>query len=291
MAETTGPVRVERHGPAVLVTLDHPPVNVLSARVLDELARALLEVERDPAARVAILTSAAEKTFAAGADISEMAPMGPKEARVHGERGQSVTTLIEDLELPVIAAVHGSCLGGGCEIALACDFVVASEDAYFGQPEIRLGVMPGWGGTWRLPHRIGTMRAREWIMTARRIPAVEALAAGLVFRVVPRPELLSSALSLGEELARQPAQALAAAKRALNRASDPGRASGLHHERALWAGLFGTPDQREGMRAFLEKRGPNFQPTRPSPSGPRSTTRSTEQPKPGGTTKRRRVSR
>ncbi|MGI0132894.1 MAG: enoyl-CoA hydratase/isomerase family protein [Thermoplasmata archaeon] len=256
MSETAAPplVRLERKGPVALLTIDHPPVNVLSAAVLNALIARLDEVEKDPDLRVVVLCGAAEKAFAAGANIREMAPMGPSEARVHGGRGQSVTTRIESLPLPVIAAVHGSCLGGGCEIALACDVVLASEEAVFGQPEINLGVMPGWGGTRRLPRRIGAARARAWILTGRPARAQEAFEAGWVYRVVPRADLLRDAFALAEELAQKPAVALAAAKYALNHAIDPALREGLAYELDLWARLFGTPDQKEGMAAFLEKR-------------------------------------
>jgi enoyl-CoA hydratase len=247
-------VRVERRNRTTILTLDHPPVNVLSGRVLEALAGRLRDVERDLETRVVILASAAERAFAAGADIREMAPMGPSAAREHGSRGQAVTRQIERLPLPVIAAVHGVCLGGGCELALACDFVVASEDATFGQPEINLGVMPGWGGTRRLPRRIGAARARRWILTGRPVSASEALEEGLVYRVVSRADLLPTALELGHELASKSPVALAAAKYAMLHAFDPQIDEGLAYERDLWARLFGTPGQKEGMRAFLEKR-------------------------------------
>ena len=247
-------VRYERDGPIALLTIDHPPVNVLSAGVLAALTDALDRAREDLGARVVVLAGAAERAFAAGANIREIAPMGPAEARLHGGRGQATTRAIERLPLPVIAAVHGSCLGGGCEIALACDFVIASEEAVFGQPEINLGVMPGWGGTRRLPRRIGTARARSWILTGRPVPAREALAQGLLHQVVPRGELLATAVALGRELAQKPATALAAAKYAILNAADPGLDDGLGYELALWAELFGTPDQKAGMAAFLEKR-------------------------------------
>ncbi|HTW55122.1 MAG TPA: enoyl-CoA hydratase/isomerase family protein [Thermoplasmata archaeon] len=246
-------VRSERRAGTVVLTIDHPPVNVLSRPVLEALLVRLRGAEADPAARVVVLASASEKAFAAGADIKEMAPMGPEEAHAHGGRGQAVTRAIERLPLPVIAAVHGVCLGGGCEIALACDLIVASEDARFGQPEINLGVMPGWGGTRRLPRRIGAARARRWILTGETVPAARAAAEGLVDRVVPRAELLPVALALADELAGKPPLALAAAKYALLHAIDPTIDDGLRYELDLWARLFGTDDQRQGMAAFLAK--------------------------------------
>ncbi len=212
------------------------------------------EAEADPEVRAIVLASAAEKAFAAGADIREMAPMGPDEARVHGGRGQAVTRRLERIPLPVIAAVHGVCLGGGCEIALACDFVFATPDAQFGQPEINLGVTPGWGGSQRLPRRIGVARARRWIYTGRSVSATEAQVDGWVDRVVARPDLLSAAISFAEELAAKPPLALAAAKYEILRAVDPSIDDALEYELELWARLFGTRDQQEGMRAFLEKR-------------------------------------
>lgn len=236
------------------VTIDNPPVNVLSAPVLDSLLGTFARVRREPAARVVLLDGAAPKAFAAGANIREMAPMGPGEARIHGGRGQSVTVAIEELPLPVVAAVHGSCLGGGTEVALACDFVVASEDAVFGQPEINLGVMPGWGGTRRLPRRIGPARARRWILLGEPVTAKVAWESGWIDQVVPRAQLAGRATELARALAEKSSLALAAAKFAINHAIDPGRTEGLAYELDLWAQLFGTPDQREGMRAFIEKR-------------------------------------
>jgi enoyl-CoA hydratase len=237
----------------IVLTLDNPPVNVLSRVVLDTLSRRLDEAEGDPEVRVVVLASAAEKAFAAGANIREMAPMGPPEALEHGGRGQAITRKIERLPLPVIAAVNGVCFGGGCEIALACDFIVASTDAQFGQPEINLGVMPGWGGTQRLPRRIGAARARRWILSGRPVSAENAEAAGLVDRVVPRSELLATSLFLAEELALKPPLALAAAKFALLHAIDPEIDRGLAYELDLWSRLFGTEGQKEGMKSFLAK--------------------------------------
>ncbi len=147
--------------------------------MLDDLVERLAEVRADATLRVVVLCGAAEKAFAAGANIREMAPMGPDQAHGHGGQGQAATVAIEHLPLPVIAAVHGSCLGGGCEIALACDFVVASDDAKFGQPEVNLGVMPGWGGTQRLPRRVGATQARVWVFTGRPFSAEEAPGPGL----------------------------------------------------------------------------------------------------------------
>jgi enoyl-CoA hydratase len=246
-------VRVEARGPVALVTIDHPPVNVLSRAVLEDLLEALAVVGINGAYRAVVLAGAAEKAFAAGADITEMAGLDPAGARIHGGRGQSVTVALETLPIPVIAAVHGVCLGGGLELVLACDLVIASEEAKFGQPEINLGVMPGWGGTQRLPRRIGTARAREWILTGRSATAAEAMQFGLVLKVVPREQLLPSALALASELASKSSTALAAAKRALLAAVDRRLERGLTEELALWQDLFATADQKAGMAAFLRK--------------------------------------
>jgi enoyl-CoA hydratase/carnithine racemase len=247
-------VRLERRGAIALVTIDHPPVNVLSAEVLDALIARVAEVQGDRSFRVVVLAGAAEKAFAAGANIREMAPMGPGEAHVHGSKGQAATLALERLSLPVIAAVHGACLGGGCELALACDFVIASDDARFGQPEVNLGVMPGWGGTQRLPRRVGAAQARYWIFSGRTVSAREAMEQGWVLRVVPRARLLDEALALGDELAGKSADALAAAKYSVQQAVDRGLEAGLAYELRLWEALFATADQKEGMRAFLDKR-------------------------------------
>jgi enoyl-CoA hydratase len=247
-------VRAERSEATLVLTIDHPPVNVLSRAVLEAMLVRLDEAEADPTVRVVVLASAAAKAFAAGANIREMAPMGPEEARVHGARGQEVTRRIERLPLPVIAAVHGVCLGGGCEVALACDFVLATPDAQFGQPEINLGVTPGWGGSQRLPRRIGAAKARRWIYTGRPVSAAEAHADGWVDQVVSREDLLPRALALATELASKPPLALAAAKYEILRAIDPDLDAGLAYELDLWARLFGTRDQREGMQAFLDKK-------------------------------------
>lgn len=257
-------VRLELRDGVGILTLDHPPVNVLSREVLEALETAVGKAEAEPSVRALVLASASPKAFAAGANIREMAPMGPPEAQGHGARGQAATRRLERSPLPVIAAVHGVCLGGGCELALACDVIVASEDASFGQPEVNLGVMPGWGGTQRLPRRIGAAAATYWILSGRSFTASEAMASGLVLRVVPRSELLPSALALAAEFAAKPSTAVAAAKYALHRAADPSLDEGLAFELDLWARLFGTADQKGGMRAFLDKT-----PFTPEPREPR----------------------
>jgi enoyl-CoA hydratase/carnithine racemase len=288
------PVRLERRGPIALLWINNPPVNVLTTAVLEALLQRFREIREDLSIRVVVLASALERVFAAGADLRSMASMGPAEARVHGARGQSVTRAIETLPVPVVAAVGGSCLGGGCEIILACDAVIASESAAFGQPEIRLGIFPGWGGTRRLPRRIGLLRARDWILSGRSIPAREAEGAGLVSRVVPPPDLLPEALRVADEFVSRPALVVAAAKDAVNHAIDPTVDEGLRYELSLWSSLFGTHDQREGMTAFLEKRTPKFLGREPDrlrgarPSGGASTKAPRRHPRPRPGRKKRR---
>ena len=260
-------VRRERRGPVGLLTIDHPPVNVLSAEVLDALIERLEDVRADPEVRAVVLAGAAPKAFAAGANIREMAGLGPTEARAHGSKGQAATLALERLPMPVIAAVHGVCLGGGCELALACDFILASPEATFGQPEVNLGVMPGWGGTQRLPRRIGAAQARYWIYTGRAVSAADAHAQGLVLRITARERLLDDAIELGTELAGKSADALAAAKYSVQFAIDRGMTRGLAFELRRWEALFATTDQKEGMRAFLDKR-----PWVPAPRDPGSAT-------------------
>jgi enoyl-CoA hydratase/carnithine racemase len=247
-------VLVERRGPVAILTLNNPPLNILSTQLLDELAGKLLDVSSDAAVRVLVITGAGDKGFSGGANIKEMVAMDRAQASAFSTKGQAVANILERSPLPVIAAVHGFCVGGGCELSQACDFIIASEDAVFSQPEINIGVIPGWGGSRRLTRAVGVARARRWIMTGEKIPAATALAYGLLDRVVPNDRLMPEAVALALELAAKPAVALAAAKYAVNQAADPGRLIGLDYERLLWGLLFDTDDQKEGMRAFLEKR-------------------------------------
>ncbi|MFZ0892619.1 MAG: enoyl-CoA hydratase/isomerase family protein [Thermoplasmata archaeon] len=247
-------VLVERHGAVAILTLNNPPLNILTTPLLDELADRLLELSSDVAIRVLVITGGGDKGFSAGANIKEMIAMDRSQASAFSMKGQAVANILERSPLPVIAAVHGFCVGGGCELSQACDFIVASKDAVFSQPEINIGVIPGWGGSRRLTRAIGVARARRWIMTGEKIPATTALAFGLLDRVVPNDRLMPESLALAQELATKPAVALAAAKYAVNQAADPGRMIGLDYERLLWGLLFNTDDQKEGMRAFMEKR-------------------------------------
>jgi enoyl-CoA hydratase len=246
-----------RSGPVAVLTLNHPPVNVLTSQLLEELADRILEVADDASVRVLVIASAM-KGFSGGADINAMMKMDRAEASAFSSKGQAVANLLERIPLPVIVAVNGFCFGGGSELSQACDFIIASEDAMFGQPEILIGVIPGWGGSQRLSRLVGAARARRWIMTGEKVPARTAWEWGLVDQVVPRERLMDEAMAVANELATKPAIALAAAKYAINQATDPARLLGLDFERELWGLLFERADQKEGMSAFLQKRPPAF---------------------------------
>ena len=238
-----------------LLTLDRPEaLNALSFALVAELGGLLAVLDEDPACRAIVITGAGEKAFAAGADIRELAGQSPRDLRDTDPGG--ALDGIGYLETPVIAAVRGWALGGGCELAMACDMVVAGENAQFGQPEVRIGVIPGAGGTQRLARAIGKARAMELILTGRRFGAKEAEAWGLVSMVVPSAETVDRALELAGRIAAQPPLAVAAAKAAVVAAQTLPLPQGLRFERERFEALFETEDQREGMVAFLEKRPP-----------------------------------
>lgn len=256
---TTRHIRVDAppagHAGVALVTIDRPQArNALSFALLDELADALETLDADGQTRVAVLTGAGERAFAAGADILELADQTPERLRAEGRF--EAWDRIWAVGIPLIAAVRGYALGGGCELAMSCDLIVAGDDAQFGQPEIRIGVMPGAGGTQRLTRAIGTARAMELVLTGRSMPADEALQAGLVTRVVPAAQTLDDALALADTIAAQPPLAVRAAKRSVRAAAEQPLSIGLRRERDAFFDLFGSEDQREGMRAFTEKRPP-----------------------------------
>ena len=243
------------HDGVALVTIDRPAaLNALSFALLDELADELERLDRDGRTRVAVLTGSGDRAFAAGADIVELADQTPE--RLRAERRFDAWNRLWSIEIPLIAAVRGFALGGGCELAMTCDLIVAGDDAQFGQPEIRIGVMPGAGGTQRLTRAIGVARAMELILTGRSIPAAEALAAGLVTTVVPADDTVSAAFDLADRIAAMPPLAVRAAKRSVLAAAELPLAAGLRAEREAFFDLFATDDQREGMRAFQEKRTP-----------------------------------
>ncbi len=238
------------------VTLNRPRVlNALNQALMEELADAMETLDRDDAVRCLVLTGN-DRVFAAGADVHEFADATPADM-VRGYRFQQWER-IRRVGKPVIAAVSGYALGGGCELAMACDVVIASETARFGQPEIRLGLIPGAGGTQRLTRAIGKSRAMELVLTGRYLTAAEALGLGLVSRVVPVELYLEEAKALAREIAGQPPIAVRMAKEAVLQAFETTLAGGLEFERRCFQLLFGTEDKREGIRAFLEKRPAQF---------------------------------
>ena len=240
-----------------LVTIERPDVlNALSFDLLDDLASALGGLDADPSCRAIVLTGSGTRAFAAGADIRELATQTPVSLLV--EDRFAVWERIAGIRKPVIAAVRGFALGGGCELALSCDLIVAGEDAQFGQPEINLGVMPGAGGTQRLTRAIGRARAMDLVLTGRTITASEAEAMGLVSRVVPGEQTVGAALELGATIASKPPVAVLAAKEAVRLADELPLSAGLRHERRAFFALFASDDQREGMAAFVEKRRPEW---------------------------------
>lgn len=248
-------VDVEIDDAIALVTMNRPEaLNAFSSEQLELLLDALHALGIDRSVRAVILTGAGERAFAAGADIKEMAELSPAAALAFGRKGQALTSMVERLPTPVIAAVNGYAFGGGCELALACDIRIASENARFAQPEVGLGIPPGWGGTQRLPRLVGPGFAAEMIFSGRPVAADEALRVGLVNAVHPPNELLPAARALAGQVARNSPAAVRAAKRLMSLAFAGNPGSGLAAEVASFAGAFGGSDQREGMSAFIEKR-------------------------------------
>lgn len=251
-------IRLERDGGVATLTVDRPDrMNALNTATLDAMNEALDEASGD--ARALIVTGAGDEAFVAGADVREMAEMDVEAAHAYCERGQEVMKAVESFPAPVVAAVDGYALGGGCELALACDFRVASERAVVGRTEIDLGIIPAWGGTQRLVNLVGDETARRLVFFGDRLDAREALDRGLVGEVVPHGDLVDRVEEMAAELAAKPRFALAAAKEAINGAHEMGQRAGLDFERRVWTGLFGTDDQREGMDAFLDGRPPEFE--------------------------------
>lgn len=251
---------VDAAAPVVTVTVNRPKVlNALDEATLRELADAFGALAADPVVRCVIVTGAGEKAFAAGADIAAMVDLDPAQGRALSVCGHRMAEVMEGAPTPIIAAINGFALGGGLELALACDFALASSNARLGLPEVGLGVIPGFGATQRLARRIGPARARELLFTGNLVTADEALRLGLVNTVTEPSALMPTARTLAEKIASRAPLAVAAAKRALREGADLSLPQALSLEAELFGGLFGTADQREGMRAFLEKRPPKFQ--------------------------------
>jgi len=251
-------IDIERDGAVAVVTMNRQEaLNAFNTAQLEELLAAMRLLGADDAIRAIIITGAGDRAFAAGADIKEMEAKSPLEAKAFAELGHAVCAAIERAPQPTIAAVNGFALGGGCEIALACDIRLAAERASLGQPEVALGIFPGWGGTQRLPRLIGTGLAKELIFTGRRVDAAEALRIGLVNSVHPAQELLGKAWELAAQIAEQSPLGVRHAKIAIKHAFGD-TLGGFEQEQQLFALLFGTADQREGMAAFTARRKATF---------------------------------
>jgi len=250
-------VRIETDGGVATIRIDRPPANALARAVSVELSEAAGTVTRDEAVR-AVVVWGGERIFAAGADIRAMVSYGPEEIATDVGGLEQACRDLEAIPKVTIAAINGFALGGGLEIALACDFRFAAKDARLGLPEIKLGIIPGSGGTQRLPRLVGLAKARDLIYTGRQVPAGEALDIGLVDRVAPAADAIGLATQMARSFVEGPSLAYAAAKRALAAADRP-LEEGLRVEREAFVALFATRDQEEGMRAFLDKREPRFE--------------------------------
>ncbi|TCO67647.1 short-chain-enoyl-CoA hydratase [Caldanaerobacter subterraneus] len=242
------------------ITISRPKaLNALNTETLEELENVLEVLQNDDGVKVIVITGAGEKAFVAGADISEMKDMSVFEAKKFAELGQKVFRKIELMKKPVIAAVNGYALGGGCELALACDIRIASRNAKFGQPEVGLGIIPGFGGTQRLPRIVGVSKAKEFIYTGDMIDAEEALRIGLISKVVEQDKILEEAYGIAKKIMSKGLVAVSLAKEAINKSLEVDIDSGMEYEANAFALCFGTQDQKEGMAAFLEKRAPKFE--------------------------------
>ena len=248
-----------REGGVAVLTINRPDaLNAFDVDTLTELRDELRELADDPEVRVVVLTGAGDRAFAAGADIKYMSSLDVEQAKEWGALGQEVGRLLETMPKPTVAAVNGFALGGGCELALACDFRYASSTAKLGQPEVNLGIIPGWGGTQRLARTVGLGPAKELILTGRAVDAEEALRIGLVNAVHEPGELLAKTMEVAQELASKGPLSLAAAKEATNRSLAGDHGDNLEREADYFGELFSSEDAKEGMTAFAEKRAPNF---------------------------------
>jgi len=252
-------VLIERDGPVLVLTLNRPKVlNALNAQTLDELSRAIEQARADAGVRAVVLTGAGDRAFVAGADINELAAQTPIDGREHARRGQALFDRIERLGKPVIAAINGFALGGGCELAMACTIRLAADTAKLGQPEINLGLIPGYAGSQRLPRLVGRGRALELLLSGNPIPADEAWRIGLVNRVVPAADLLTEAKALAHALAAKAPIAVRYILEAVAGGLDMSFEDAQDYEATLFGLVATSEDMREGTRAFLDKRKPEF---------------------------------
>lgn len=249
-------MKLEQRGSVALLTLNRPPVNALNKALLTELFTAVGLVSRMNDVRALVITGEG-KAFVAGADIGEMQAMSVADATSFSAMGQAVFSSLEALPIPVIAAVNGFALGGGCELAMSCDIILAGPKALFGQPEVKLGVIPGFGGTQRLSRLVGIQRSKELQFTGRNVKANEAVAMGLALSV-SQDDVVADALDLGDQIAVNGPYAVSLVKRAINETEGAPPSSGYAQERNLFGMCFASSDQKEGMSAFLEKRAANF---------------------------------
>lgn len=252
-------VKLQFEGPLATLTVDRPKaLNALNAQTLHELDQALNQVAAHTDARALIVTGAGEKAFVAGADIGEMQSYSPAKALAFSQLGHRVMGQLEGLSIPTIAAVNGFALGGGCELALACDLIYASEKAKFGLPEVTLAVIPGFGGTQRLTRLLGRSRAKELVFLGDMIDAIKAKEIGLALEVFAADRLMAHCHEVAHKIAKRGPLAVAQAKRAIEAGADLSLHDANEIERQAFAMLFGTDDQKEGMKAFVEKRPPAF---------------------------------
>ena len=251
-------IKYEKQGNIALITINRPEaLNALNSKVISELEQAVAAVEADTSLGAMILTGEG-RSFVAGADIAEQCPMDPAAGRKWGQRGSALMRRIELLPIPTIAAVNGFALGGGCELAMSCDIILASEKAKFGQPEVGLGITPGFSGTQRLPRRVGMAKAKELIFSGKMIKAEEAEKIGLVNAVYAPEELMNGAMEMAKSFAANAPVAVRYAKSCIDRGMQMDMDSAIAYENELFALCFATDDQKEGMTAFLEKREKHF---------------------------------
>jgi len=241
------------------ITFNRPKVlNALNEASLKEFSHAIDKVAEDEGIRVLILTGSGDKSFVAGADITEFLKFNALKAKIFSEMGHGIVSKLQELSIPVIGAVNGFALGGGCEVVIACDFIYASENAMFGLPEINLGIIPGFGGTQRLPRLVGKNRAKEMIFTGKMISAAEAQALGLVNKVCVQDQLMDEVLNVAKIIVSKGKISLRAAKQAINTGMDVDLKTGCRVEIDAFAICLASPDAKEGTQAFLEKRAPDF---------------------------------